>query len=182
LGLMTGVRLDTASKYICEKSGWRLSNLPLQKILYLAQVEYAGKFEGNRLVDTAFEAWDYGPVSPDLYHKVKMFGSEPVRDVFYDALRLREGSQRKQVLDDVCDKYLSVRPGKLIKFTHWDWGAWAKKYEPGLKNTLIADRDIAEEYRNRTTFRREWQQIFADRMVCFCFSSGGKHNNTNCIG
>lgn len=100
---MTGIRLDTASRYNCEKSCWRLSNLPLQKILYLAQVEYAGSFAGNRLVDAAFEAWEYDPASPDLYRKVKMFGSKPVRDVFHDALRLREGSQRKQVLDDVCD-------------------------------------------------------------------------------
>ncbi|MGB6326199.1 MAG: hypothetical protein WBG11_10625 [Methylocella sp.] len=39
----------------------------------------------------------------------------------------------------------------------------AKKYEPGLENTIIADRDIAEEYRNITTFKREWHQIFSDR-------------------
>lgn len=160
--MMTGIRLDTASKYICEKSGWRVSNLPLQKLLYLSQVEYSGKFAGDRLVDTVFEAWDYGPVSPDLYHKVKMFGSEPVRDVFYDALRLREDSPRKQVLDDVCDAYLSIRPGKLIKLTHWDCGAWAKKYEPGIKNILITDKDIEDEYRNRRTFKREWQNIVED--------------------
>ena len=155
---MSGIRLDTAAKYICEKSGWRLSNLPLQKLLYLAQVEYAGKHAGNKLVDTTFEAWDYGPVSPNLYHKIKMFGSEPVRDVFYDALRLREDSERKRVLDEVCNKFLSLPPGKLINLTHWDGGAWANKYEPGLRNISISDRDIEDEYGNRTRLDREWKR------------------------
>jgi uncharacterized phage-associated protein len=160
---MAGIRLDSASKYICEKSGWRLSNLPLQKILYLSQVEYAGLNHGDRLVDTTFEAWDYGPVSPDLYHKLKMFGSEPIQDVFFNALRLRDDSERKRILDDVCGRYLAVRPGKLINLTHWEGGAWAKKYEPGIRNIIITDGDIEGEYRNRSTaYAREWRCVISD--------------------
>lgn len=78
-------RLDTVAKFICEKGDWCLSNLKLQKILYMSQMYYMGKNNGARLVDTSFEAWDYGPVSPALYHRVKAFGSSPVQDIFYDA-------------------------------------------------------------------------------------------------
>ena len=153
---MSGVRLDTAAKYVCERSGWRISNLPLQKILYLSQVEFIGQNDGLRLVDTAFEAWKYGPVAPDLFHKVKMFGSDSVDDVFFDALALRETSSRKATLDKICDEYLGSNPGALIEATHWPQGAWAKKYEPDTRNILITDRDIAEEFRNRTAYHRQW--------------------------
>jgi uncharacterized phage-associated protein len=149
-------------KYVCEKSGWRLSNLPLQKILHLAQVEYAGQHPGERLTDTVFEAWDYGPVSPDLYQKIKMFAAAPVRDIFYDARRLKQNSERKAVLDAVCGKFLSERPGKLIKVTHWGGGAWAKKYERGTRNIRLTDIGIWEEYRNRERYREEWQAANSD--------------------
>lgn len=159
--MMAGIRLDTAAKYVCQKSGWRLSNLPLQKLLYLAQVDFIGSQFGERLIDTAFEAWNYGPVSPDLYHKVKMFGASPVHDVFFDALALRSDSLRKATLDEVCDKFLGLNPGKLIEATHWDHGAWAKKYEPDIRHILITDRDIADEYRARHTFSNQWQSIIS---------------------
>ena len=153
------IRLDTAARYVCDRSDWRISNLPLQKILYLAQVEYAGSHNGERLIDTPFEAWDYGPVAPNLYYKIKMFGSESISDVFYDALRLRDNSERKRVLDIVCDKYLNIKPGKLVNITHWTRGAWAKRYEQGQRNIPISDNDIIEEFRNRRRFMPEWDAI-----------------------
>ena len=157
LGIMSGVRLSTAARYLCEKAGWRLSNLSLQKLLYLAQVEYAGHNDGARLTDTVFEAWKLGPVSPDLFHKVKIFGSDPIQDVFYDALKFKDGSPRRETLDTICEQYLGATPSSLIEATHWNLGAWAKKYEPDTRNIVITDRDILEEYNNRTRHKSEWR-------------------------
>jgi uncharacterized phage-associated protein len=142
-------RLDTVSKYICERSGWRTSNLQLQKILYMAQMYYMGQHEGRRLVDTGFEAWDYGPVSPALYHRVKDFGSSPVQDVFTRARVFRDDDDRKAALDEVCAGLLKKRPGELVDLTHWEDGAWARHYLPGVKGIPIPDRDIYREYNDR---------------------------------
>jgi uncharacterized phage-associated protein len=153
------IRVDTAAKYLCAMADWSLSNLPLQKLLYLTQVECAHKNNGAALLNGNFQAWDYGPVIPSLYGRLKMFGADPVGDVFYDALRLRDGSQSKIFLDEVWDKFGSVSPGELIELTHWDLGAWAKKYEPGIKGIPITQRDIWEEARNRDRFSTEWNAI-----------------------
>ncbi|RWO77206.1 type II toxin-antitoxin system antitoxin SocA domain-containing protein [Mesorhizobium sp.] len=61
----------SAAKHLAKQSGWSLSNLELQKILYLAHMFYLGR-TGEPLVSGHFEAWDYGPVHPDLYHRVKV--------------------------------------------------------------------------------------------------------------
>lgn len=142
-------RLDSVCKYICERSGWRVSNLQLQKLLYLAQMIHMGRHGGVRLADAQFEAWDYGPVGPRLYQKAKVFGSDNIQDVFYDARTFRAGDPRCNVMNDVCDRFANMSAGDLVEITHWDKGAWAKNYVPKARNIIIPDSDIIREYRAR---------------------------------
>lgn len=145
-GTAVVARLDTVCKFVCEVGDWNVSNLRLQKVLYIAQMFYMGRNNGDRLVDATFEAWDYGPVVPALYHKVKMFGSRPIADVFYDALRFNEDDRRRMFLMDVCIDLLHRRPGELVEITHWENGAWAKNYAPGIRGIEIPDADIIAEF------------------------------------
>jgi uncharacterized phage-associated protein len=142
-------RADSVCKFICERGDWAVSNLQLQKLLYIAQMCYLG-VRGERLAEAGFEAWDYGPVVPKIYRQVRMFGSHPIKDVFFSALPFAEDSDRKQVLIDVCRDLLPLRPGQLVEITHWKDGAWAKTYVPGAKGYRIPDSAILDEYRART--------------------------------
>lgn len=142
-------RLESVAKYICEKSGWSVSNLELQKLMYLAQMIHMGRYDGKLLFDGSFQAWDYGPVEPDLYHRVKSFGSSSVKDVFYNAKGFQEDDYRRKVMDDVCERFLKFSAGDLVEITHSDIGAWAEHYVPGLRNVRIPDQDIKTEYDRR---------------------------------
>ena len=142
-------RLESVAKYICEKSGWSVSNLQLQKLMYLAQMIHMGRTNGKRLFEGDFEAWDYGPVEPDLYHKVKVFGSGAIRDVFRNALGFNDEDPRRKVMDDVTSRFLKFSAGDLVEITHWDGGAWAKHYIPNARNVPIPDEDILAEYQDR---------------------------------
>jgi uncharacterized phage-associated protein len=146
-------RLDSVAKFICERGDWTVSNLQLQKIMYLAQMLYMGEHAGERLFDGTFEAWNYGPVEPVLYHVVKSFGSRSIEDVFYSARRFADDSTRKAFLDNACPQLLRYKPHELVAITHWDGGAWAKYYEPNTKNIRIPDSAIFEEYKARTETR-----------------------------
>lgn len=117
--------------------------------MYLAQMIYMGRTHGARLFEGAFQAWDYGPVEPDLYHKAKMFGSGPVKDVFGEARRFADNDPRIKLMDDICGHFLKYSAGDLVEITHSDKGAWAKHYVPRARNISIPDEDILEEYRNR---------------------------------
>ena len=123
-------RLESVAKYICDKSGWTVSNLQLQKLMYLAQMIHMGRHNGRPLFDGKFQAWDYGPVEPTLYHKVKGFGSGAIRDVFPDALDFKEADPRRKVMDAICNRFLKYSPGDLVDITHSDIGAWADVYTP----------------------------------------------------
>jgi len=142
-------RLDSVAKHLCAYSGWSLSNLHLHKLIYLAQMDYMGTNNGLQLVDANFEAWDLGPVIAPLYHKLKAFGSAPVKDVFLDARLFKPNDSRARALEQIYDCLKTSRPGALIELTHWEGGAWAKNYIPGIKGILIPNDDIHAEYRLR---------------------------------
>jgi uncharacterized phage-associated protein len=142
-------RVDSAAKYICDKSGWTVSNLQLQKLLYLSQMIHLGRHGGKRLFDGFFQAWDYGPVEPKTYYKAKAYGSSPLPDIFYDALTFSDADPRRKTLDDVCDRFLDFTPGALVDITHWPKGAWAAHYVPKARSIIIPDEAIMAEYHER---------------------------------
>jgi uncharacterized phage-associated protein len=143
------VSSSTAARYACRMSGWSLTNLKLQKILYIAHMVFVGRTNGQLLIDEPFEAWDFGPVLRSLYHRVKIFGDSPIRDVFYDADFI-EGSPEAALLKEACDHLSRKTAGELIATTHWPAGAWAKHYRQGVHGITIPTEDILREYQDRT--------------------------------
>lgn len=136
-----------AAKHLCKASGWRLSNLQLQKMLYMADMIFTG-MNGRRLIDEDFEAWDYGPVIPTLYHRCKSFGSKPVPDIFWGVGNI-DGTPEAEILEDAWRNLRGRTPGQLVENTHWEQGAWAKHYAPGARGIKIPTGDMIEEYRRR---------------------------------
>ncbi|MEN2988994.1 type II toxin-antitoxin system antitoxin SocA domain-containing protein [Tistrella sp. BH-R2-4] len=139
----------SAAKHLCEKSHWSLSNLKLQKVLYIAHMMHLGQF-GMPLINGYFEAWDYGPVEPKLYHHVKAFGREPVGPVFGLVADVSD-PVASDVLDRTFDRLSNMTPGQLVGVTHWERGAWARYYNPRVRGVLIPNDAIRSEYRERIT-------------------------------
>jgi uncharacterized phage-associated protein len=137
-----------ASRLICEHGSWKVTNLSLQKILYIAQMLFMGENAGSRLIETDFEAWDYGPVSPEVYRRVRMFGANPIHDVFFFEPNSNDGL-RESYLHNVCTHLAGKKAAELVAITHWKDGAWAKNYHPGALGIGISDADIVDEYRRR---------------------------------
>lgn len=137
-----------AARKVCEHGSWRVTNLGLQKILYIAHMLFMGENAGARLVDADFEAWDYGPVLPEVYRRVRIFGANPIQDIFFAEPRVADGP-REAHLHNVVTFLADKKPGELVAITHWKDGAWARNYRPGIRGIAIPDRDILDEYRRR---------------------------------
>jgi uncharacterized phage-associated protein len=141
--------IDSVAKYIAEKSDWSISNLKLQKMMYITQMIHMGRNEGDCIFDADFQAWDYGPVIPALYHRLKRFGAGPISDVLSRAKKFRDDDARRTVMDDVCQRFLKYSAGDLVEITHYDCGAWAQFYVPGARNITIPSEAIFGEYQTR---------------------------------
>ena len=129
--------------------GESISPLKLQKLLYYTCGYYLAASGGRPLIDHTFEAWDYGPVLPSLYHSLKMFGRKPIKNVFWHG-SIPDGTSQAEAIDAIASQISGLSPGQLVEFTHHENGAWAKHYRPGARNVLIPNQDIIAEYEWRT--------------------------------
>lgn len=126
--------IDAARK-ICELGDWEINNLKLQKILYLIHLVSLGMYN-KPLIKEKFEAWDFGPVEPDLYDSVKFFGAGPIKFI------PKSKEIECEVINEVFE-YLKNKTGaELVQLTHRKNGAWYKT----KKGMIILDKHILEEY------------------------------------
>ncbi len=138
-----------AAKYILEKSPYTITQLELQKLLYLAQMQHLGEHE-KPLFSARFEAWKFGPVNRALYEAINHYGSDsiPSSAIEGDASAIRCDTH-KEVLDQIVSTLAGKTGTQLIRITHWEDGAWAKTFDLDFRYNQIPEPLMAEEYRKR---------------------------------
>ena len=145
------IRALQAAKYLCREGGWQLSNLEIQKILYLCSMLYMGHMK-RPLLTGHFEAWDYGPVHPPLYHNLKRYGADSVPEFAFDGIsNLKEEAYEEEasLINQMANAFPHPSGPKLVALTHREESAWARKYVPGEKGIVISNDDMLEEYNRR---------------------------------
>ena len=133
-----------AAKTIADLKQWRVSNLPLQKLLYLSHLIHLGT-TGRPLASREFEARDLGPVEPDLYRKLRAYGSKEIPDIFGEEA-YPPGTSERASIDKVMHDVGNASAGKLVAITHWKDGAWALHYRPNVVGIRIPDAEVLKEY------------------------------------
>lgn len=138
-------RVLNAAQYLADQSPAPLTHLQLQKLLYLGHMVHLGVHRSG-LVTGHFEAWDFGPVHPTLYHSIKHFGSKPIDHIPYGK-GVIDGVTEESVMDYIVSTFSHQSGPELVRITHWEKGAWWRNYRPSVRGIVIPDADIEEEYR-----------------------------------
>ena len=139
------VSVLSVAKEFCERSDWALTNLELQKMTYLAHMRYMGENDEAPLVIGLYEAWNLGPVHPDLYKVLKVFGGNPVEP---PPLQSYPSLPEETDIGGFVHKIFGRLPRtRLVSITHQKGGAWHRNYRRGQRGIKIPNADILEEYR-----------------------------------
>ncbi|MGV3114140.1 Panacea domain-containing protein [Corynebacterium freneyi] len=113
--------LDIAKWFVAwgeEQDADDVSNLKLQKLLYYAQGHYFAQY-GRRLFSDDLSAWQHGPVSEDVYHKLKCYGKRPVDpDQFLADFDWDDYRDVEQFLIHVWDRYAPFTAWALRNRSH----------------------------------------------------------------
>ena len=135
------------ARAMCRARQWGISNLTLQKSMYIADMVHIGRY-GSPITEEEFEAWNYGPVLPSVYARASFFGSDTVEDVFPQE-NLTGLSQA--TVEEVAKFVSRFSPGQLVGITHTDEGAWSRYYRQGYRHITIPKQAEIDEFRRRTS-------------------------------
>ncbi|AVQ40481.1 hypothetical protein AL714_07905 [Clostridium botulinum] len=130
-------------KYILIKS--EFDQLQIQKLLFFTYQEYLKNHDEPLFKDT-FEAWQYGPVIPEIYYSLKKYKSKKIRleDTELEKIKLKLKLSRIYDKDSIFDcvdnviiKYGNNTGGELIDKTHEKDSPWHKTVEEYGLNSEI---------------------------------------------
>lgn len=149
--------IDLAVHQNSANRGDLMTNLRLQKLLYFAQGWHLARY-GRRLFDAEIEAWNYGPVVPEVYHAYKdngRFGIAEVTGFTENAFTPEE----YDLLLDVAREYARYSTGTLVDLSHAPNAPWSHTaqsaviptneihaYFAGKEEPLRSFDDILDEY------------------------------------
>lgn len=140
---MTAIAVANYLLYIMGEAFDDLTNMKLNKLLYFAQGHYLQRY-GKPLFDNAVEAWDHGPVVPEVYTAYKEYGDRPVRG--YDGDLVAEiTSEAEEILFGVARKYGRYTTSALRNMTHVVGSPWAQVYQ-GKHSHMVIPVEAIQDY------------------------------------
>ena len=126
----------------CSATVGKITNLKLQKLLYLSYGEWSKSHE-QELPYMEFKKWRFGPVSEPVYHYYKHLGDKPIPEIMeYNGRCFVEDEVEE--IDFAMRKYSLLSVAELIDMTHRSGGAWEKASDDGI----LEYEDIKDEFRN----------------------------------
>lgn len=127
------------AKYIidkCTKDRYPISNLQLQKILYYIQREFLR--QGTNAFPEEIEAWQFGPVVPEVYKQYCGFGALPIRMKYSVELKLNDAN----IINFIIEKKRKLKPWDLVSDTHSSGKAWDLIFRDGLGDHQIIPKEL----------------------------------------
>ncbi len=133
---------------IGNRRGLNLPNVSIQKLLYFAHASYLVQYK-RPLVRGVFEAWDFGPVCPTIYHALKHHERAPVREPIQKVNPFTgEVTEVETLNDDDALLHLQIvlktmgdlSPGQLIELSHSPEGAWDVVWNKSKTGTTVGNR------------------------------------------
>lgn len=134
------------AKYIiwyCKERGYSISNLKLQKILYFVQANFLVSIRRPCFIES-IEAWDFGPVVPEVYHEFKIFGSADIPGFICRGAETTIMRADRQLINEMVDECGEYSAASLVQITH-NQTPWKNAYQRG-RNNPISNSAIMEYF------------------------------------
>lgn len=122
-----------------------MTNLRVNKFLYFAQA-WSLVRRGKRLFDSQIQAWQYGPVVPEVYQAFKPCGRERISSTSGEYSPDLFDNEELELLIDVFREYGKYSSPALVGFTHEKGTPWERVYDPDKRETEISDESLREYF------------------------------------
>ncbi|MBV1823336.1 Panacea domain-containing protein [Komagataeibacter oboediens] len=131
---------------LAQKRNATLTPMQVLKLVYLAHGWMLGLY-GRPLFQDSVQAWQYGPVIPSLYNKVRSFKSQPVIGPLPSSDPKGLTPEEESVADQVYAIYGDLSGPALSRLTHAPNTPWSQTYDPHHFGLQISNDLIENFYR-----------------------------------
>jgi uncharacterized phage-associated protein len=142
---MTDNTAIDVAKYLLVKAhhdGELITNLKMQKLLYYAQAWHLVNFKTPLFCDT-IQAWKYGPIVENAYHRFKKFRYSPIVCKDAEGVIAKIPVKTQKYLDAFYVAYINYSASDLTQMSHND-EPW--KNSVGKSDCTIPNKTILEYY------------------------------------
>ncbi|MDV7506139.1 DUF4065 domain-containing protein [Acinetobacter baumannii] len=147
---MAHTALQVADKFIRLglSNDKKFTQMQLLKLVYIAH-GWTLATTGQPLIHNQVEAWQYGPVIPDLYHELKYNGAKPiVRPILSEETSF--SPYEDQVIDFTFKNYGNFTAFQLSDITHAPNTPWSQTFgqKDCISNSVIAShyKELFQKY------------------------------------
>lgn len=126
-----------------ERDGRSMSIMSLLKLVYIAHGWHL-EMKGSPLISNRIEAWQYGPVIPDVYNSFRRQGIHVTGTV--QAANAPLLTDDEHLLEQVYNIYGHLSAFKLSELTHVSGGPWDIATKMGGNYAPIHDDLIKKHY------------------------------------
>ena len=121
----------TIANYIinkCTEDQQPISKNNMQRFLYYVQRDSLR--QGTPAFDDIIEAWQFGPVVPNVYYIYCGFGAMKIKLRFEETIN----DTLRAIIDKIVEAKRMLDPWVLVEETHAKGKAWAEIYNDGTGN------------------------------------------------
>ncbi|MDQ3712673.1 MAG: DUF4065 domain-containing protein [Acidobacteriota bacterium] len=123
-----------------------LTNMQLQKLVYIAHGYCLAKLR-EPLFHNNIHAFEWGPVIPNLYKTLRLYGAGEVKDsIPTSESPIAEDSAEMEIIKEVWQDYGDFSGLELSALTHRKGTPWSETWRDNQFG-VISDELIAEHYR-----------------------------------
>lgn len=144
------VECETGKYSVFDIADWflkkgNMTQKKLQKMCYYAQA-WCYALNGYRLMNSDFQAWVHGPVSPALYEKFRRFGYDTIK--IKGNINIELDKKDEELLEDVWETYGDRTGNALEALTHREppWIEARKGYSENERCTVVISPESMKRY------------------------------------
>lgn len=139
---------DIAKKILelSERDNQSVSPMKLIKLVYIMHGWHLGT-RGTPLINDNIQAWQYGPVIPELYEVIKRFGTAPVDPKLILLYAKKElEPEDSEFIESVWPSYKDFSALELSALTHLQGSPWSQNYNNDERSIPIPNEAIKSYY------------------------------------
>lgn len=129
---------------IARESDLPLDNMQLQKLVYFAH-GWNLALKNKELIQESVKAWNFGPVIPPLYNRLRKYGNGEVTDFIDTNDPEPQDDYTKRLLKRVVEVYGHMTGPQMSYLTHAEGTPWEKTWKKE-KFSVIDNKLIREHF------------------------------------